>query len=66
MSNESVIAAKAAPSVGVTGLTLLGVGLPDWVLILTATYTILATFVLIRDKFYRPWREKCQKQQKPN
>lgn len=61
MSNDHLVAASAAPPASISGLTLLGVGLPDWVLVITALYTIVAFFVLIRDKFYRPWKErKCQ------
>lgn len=57
-SHENFIAQAAIPPAGVTGLTLLGVGLPDWVLLGTAIYTVIATFVLVRDKIYRPWKEK--------
>lgn len=45
-------AARAAPAVTVTGLTLFGVSLADWVLILTLLYTVLQMFFLIRDKWY--------------
>lgn len=48
MTKESVAElAKALPPVGVGGLTLWGVQLSDWVLILSAIYTL---FLLI-DKF---------------
>lgn len=55
---DTIVAVSAAPPAGISGMTLLGVSLPDWVLIATALYTALATFVLIRDKFYIPWKEK--------
>lgn len=47
-------AAKAAPAVTVGGLTLFGVGLSDWVLLLTLIYTLLQIGFLIRDKVIRP------------
>lgn len=51
------IALKAAPPAGVGGLTILGVSLPDWILILTLIYTVLGLIALIRDKYIKPWRE---------
>jgi hypothetical protein len=44
---------KAAPTITVGSLTLLGVGLSDWVLILTVFYTILQLYFLLRDKWWR-------------
>lgn len=59
MAHEDIlIAAKTAPPAAVTGATLWGVALADWVLWLTLIYTIGQVFVLARDKFYRPWKEK--------
>jgi predicted benzoate:H+ symporter BenE len=46
-------AIKASPTITVGGLTLFGVGLADWVLILTIGYTALQIFFLLRDKWYR-------------
>jgi hypothetical protein len=47
MSRDTAIeAAKAAPPVGVTGLTIFGVSLSEVVLVLTLMYTI----ILIIDK----------------
>lgn len=51
-------AVKAAPPLTVGGLTLWGVGLADWVLMLTALYTILQIFFLIRDKLSQRHRGK--------
>lgn len=45
-------AAKAAPTVTVGGLTLFGVVLSDWVMILTIVYTLLQLFFLLRDKWW--------------
>lgn len=49
----AVEAAKAAPPVTVVGMTLGGVSLQEWVLILTAVYTVLQIGFLIRDKVLR-------------
>lgn len=46
-------AAKAAPSIAVTGSGLLGVPVSEWLLWCTLVYTILQTFILIRDKVLR-------------
>lgn len=47
---------KASPSVAVGGLTLFGVGLADWVLLLTLVYTALQISLLVRDKIWRHYR----------
>ena len=49
--------AKAAPALTVGGLTLFGVGLADWVLIVTLVYTLLQVGFLLRDKMYRPRKD---------
>lgn len=49
---------KATPPIAVGGLTLFGVGLSDWVLILTLIYTILQIGFLIRDKVWRHYGRK--------
>jgi hypothetical protein len=49
---------KSSPPVLVTGLTLGGVSLNEWVMIATLAYTVLQAAFLIRDKLYRPWKEK--------
>ena len=41
-------AIKAAPPVGVTGATLMGLPLSDWAIILTIVYTLLQIFLLVR------------------
>ena len=43
---------------GVGGLTLLGVGLPDVVLILTAVYTVLRIGEWLHDRIIKPRRDK--------
>lgn len=58
LKTDTAVVAVGAPPAGISGMTLLGLSLPDWVLIGTAIYTVLALFVLIRDKFYLPWKEK--------
>ena len=47
-------AAKAAPAVTVTGLTLFGVALSDWVLLASLVLIIFQLFFLLRDKWYTP------------
>jgi hypothetical protein len=39
--SAAVIAGKLSPSIGVAGVTLAGVQLQEWVLILTIIYTLL-------------------------
>jgi hypothetical protein len=43
---------KVVPPIAVTGMHFLGYGVADWVLALTAVYTILQIVVLVRDKIY--------------
>ncbi len=57
-TKDQAVAAAAVPPAGISGLTVLGVSLPDWVLIATILYTTLSTYVLLRDKFYTPWKER--------
>ena len=54
----SIELTKSIPTVTVGGLTLFGVGLADWVLILTIIYTLLQLFFLLRDKWYRPRKDQ--------
>ena len=49
---------RVGPPAAVAGLSLLGVSLQDWVLVVTLIYTGLSAILLIRDKVYRPWKEK--------
>lgn len=47
-------ATRATPTVAVTGLSLAGVPLSQWVLLLTLVYTLAQLYFLFRDKWYRP------------
>lgn len=49
-------AIKAAPPITVGGLTMWGVSLSEWVLILTAIYTVLQIYFLLRDKLRQKHR----------
>jgi hypothetical protein len=49
--SAAAIAGKLSPSIGVAGVTLAGVQLQDWVLMLTIIYTIL----MIGEKLYKWW-----------
>ena len=51
-------AVKAAPPLTVGGLTMLGVSLSEWVLILTAIYTILQIYFLLHDRLGQKHRKK--------
>lgn len=50
-------ATKASPPLTVVGLSLAGVSLQDWMLLLTIVYTVLQLGLLIRDRIYRPYKE---------
>ena len=56
--NAVTEAVKAAPPITVGGLTLWGVSLSEWVLILTAIYTVLQIYFLLRDKLGQKHRKK--------
>ena len=47
-------ATRATPTVAVTGMTLLGAPLSDWVFILTIIYTLAQLIFLLHDKWYKP------------
>lgn len=55
---------KTTPPVVVSALTIWGIALSDWTYILTATYTTIMLYVLLRDKFIRPWMHKRRKDSK--
>jgi hypothetical protein len=40
--------AKAAPPITVTGMSVLGFSISEWVLLLTAIYTVLQIYLIIR------------------
>jgi len=50
--SATVVAAKLAAPVGVTSVTLAGIHLQDWVLLLTLVYTVL----MIGEKLWK-WRK---------
>ena len=56
--NAVTEAIKAAPPITVGGLTIWGVSLSEWVLILTAIYTVLQIYFLLRDKLGQKHRKK--------
>jgi hypothetical protein len=49
-----VEATRAAPTVTVGGLTIVGIPLPEVVLIVTLVYTVAQLYFLLRDKWYVP------------
>lgn len=40
--------AKAAPPITVTGMTIIGIPVQDWVLLLTLVYTLLQILIIAR------------------
>ena len=40
--------AKAAPPIAITSMNILGFPMSDWVLLLTAIYTLLQIFLVVR------------------
>lgn len=53
MQDYGIDLVKVAPPVVVSTFTLFGYPLQTWVLFLTALYTLLQMYVLIRDKIIR-------------
>lgn len=45
-------AARLAPPVAVSGLTLFGISMSEWVLLATLIYTIIQIYILLRDKVF--------------
>lgn len=45
-------AALAAPPVAVTGLTLIGISLQDWVYIMTLVYLVILIIVKVKEAFF--------------
>lgn len=39
---------KAAPPITITGMTIVGIQVQDWLLILTLVYTILQILIIVR------------------
>ena len=58
MKHDSSMIAAGAPPAGISGLMFLGLSLPDWVLLGTAIYTLLALIALIRDKYWQHWEDR--------
>lgn len=46
------------PPGAVIGLKLCGLTLNEWVAVGSGILIVLQGYVLIRDKFYRPWKER--------
>ncbi len=51
-------AVRASPAVTVTGLTLMGVSLSEWVMIASLILVAAQIFFLFRDKWYIPRKHK--------
>lgn len=57
-NDQTIMVAKSAPPVTVSGALLFGYPLQSWVLWATLIYTALNIFFIVRDKVYRPWKAK--------
>ncbi len=59
---------KLGPPITVGTISLFGISLEQWILILTAIYTLLLIISILRDKFIKPFlesrREKKSKKQR--
>lgn len=49
---------KSSPSVAVTGMTLLGLALNQWVYVVTIIYTLVATIALIKKHWFSNHKDK--------
>lgn len=47
-SEQITDAVKAAPPITITGMTIVGIQVQDWLLILTLIYTILQILIIVR------------------
>ena len=56
--DSAIEAVKAAPAVTTGGLILFGVPLSDWVLMGSALLIVLQIIFLVRDKIWKPWKDK--------
>ncbi len=50
--------AKSAPPILISAITLAGIPLHEWVFILTIIYTGLQIVFFLRDRVYKPWKDK--------
>jgi hypothetical protein len=57
-SEIAIESIKASPSITVGTMTVMGVQISDWVLILTIIYTAMQILFLLRDKW---WRQRVKK-----
>ena len=60
--DSAIEAVKATPAVTTSGLILFGYPLSDWVLIGSAILITLQIIFLIRDKLWKPWKERLDEQ----
>lgn len=59
MNNDNAIEAiKSLPAVSVSSLILFGVPLSEWVFIGTLILVVLQIIAIVRDKFYKPWKDR--------
>lgn len=56
--DKSLEAAKALPPISASALILFGFTLNEWVLFGSALLIFLQLVFLLRDKLYKPWKDK--------
>lgn len=47
-----------APPGALIAFKVFGLTINEWVLVFSFVLIVLQLYVLVRDKFYRPWKEK--------
>ena len=59
-SGLSMAAIKTSPPVIVTGMTLMGIQLQDWLIITTLLYTVIQIIIALPElkKSFNEWRDK--------
>ena len=59
-SGLSMAAIKTSPPVIVTGMTLMGIQLQDWLIMATIIYTVIQIIIALPElkKSFKEWRDK--------
>ena len=55
---------KAVPAVGMGGAWLFSISLPEVLIVVTIIYYLVLLVTHVRDKWYRPWKEKRERRAK--
>jgi hypothetical protein len=57
-------ALKAVPAAGYGGAWLFKISLPEVLIVVTIVYYVALLVTLVRDKWYKPWKEKREQASK--